>query len=67
MDFVERLSLAISRKLRVVVLTGAGIPIESGVPIFRGRGSMWETLEAIRLASRAGPPWNMKGTWEIYE
>jgi len=50
-----------------VALTGAGISIESGVPIFRGKGSMWEIPEARKLASRAGPPWNTKETWEFYE
>ena len=55
------------RNLRVVALTGAGISAESGVPIFRGKGSMWENPKAKELASRAGPPWNTKGTWEFYE
>jgi NAD-dependent deacetylase len=67
MFVVGKLGLIVSRKLRVVVLTGAGISIESGVPIFRGKGSMWEIPEARRLASRAGPPWNTKETWEFYE
>jgi len=53
--------------LRVAVLTGAGISLESGVPIFRGRGSMWENPEARDLARRAGPPWNTVGTWRYYE
>ena len=28
---------------------------------------MWESAEARRLASEAGPPWNTRGTWEFYE
>jgi len=64
---VEKLGITVNPKLRVVVLTGAGISIESGVPIFRGRGSIWEIPEARRLASRAGPPWNTRETWEFYE
>lgn len=64
---MERLKLSINRKLHFTVLTGAGISIESGVPIFRGKGSMWENPEARRLASRASPPWNTKETWEFYE
>jgi len=63
----ERFGLTVNPKLRVVVLTGAGISIESGVPIFRGKGSMWEKPEARRLASKAGPPWNTRETWEYYE
>lgn len=50
-----------------MALTGAGISAESGVPIFRGKGSMWDIPVARELASKAGPPWNTKGTWEFYE
>ena len=67
MSIVEKLGLTASQKLHVVVLTGAGVSMESGVPIFRGRGSMWEIPEARRLASRVGPPWNTRETWEFYE
>jgi NAD-dependent deacetylase len=59
--------LRINRKTKVAVLTGAGISAESGVPIFRGKGSLWEIPEARRLAERAGPPWNNRWTWEFYE
>lgn len=65
--FIESLNIVADRNLRVVALTGAGISAESGVPIFRGKGSMWENPKAKELASRAGPPWNTKGTWEFYE
>lgn len=61
------LGLAVNPRLRVVVLSGAGVSVESGVPIFRGKGSMWEIPEARKLASRAGLPWNTKETWEYYE
>ena len=62
---VKGLELAISPKLKVVILTGAGVSAESGVPVFRGKGSMWEIPEARRLASKAGPPWNTRETWEF--
>jgi len=67
MEFIDRLALVSDPRLRVVALTGAGISAESGVPIFRGRGSMWENEKARTLARKAGPPWNTKGTWEFYE
>ena len=54
MNVLEELEININQTLRVVALTGAGISIESGVPVFRGKGSMWEIPEAKRLASRAG-------------
>jgi NAD-dependent deacetylase len=52
--FIESLNIVADRNLRVVALTGAGISAESGVPIFRGKGSMWENPKAKELASRAG-------------
>lgn len=67
MSLTEGLDLHLCRKLRVRVLTGAGISAESGVPIFRGKGSIWENEVARRLASKAGPPWNTRETWEFYE
>ena len=67
MSIVENFGLTADKKLHVVVLTGAGISLESGIPIFRGKGSMWEIPEARRLASRVGPPWNTRETWEYYE
>jgi NAD-dependent deacetylase len=67
MAYTGNHKLSVSSKSRVVVLTGAGISLESGVPIFRGNGSMWDIPEVRRLASRAGPPWNTRETWEFYE
>ena len=67
MGLVEKLNLSISPKLCVAVLTGAGISIESGIPIFRGKGSMWAIPEARRLAGRIGPQLNTKEAWEFYE
>lgn len=64
---LEGLDLTPSRGLSVSVLTGAGISADSGVPIFRGKGSMWENEKAHELSRKAGPPWNTKGTWEFYK
>ena len=35
----------------VVVLTGAGISAESGVPTFRGEGGLWRNFRAEELAT----------------
>lgn len=55
MELLERLTGISDRNLHVVVLTGAGVSAESGVPIFRGKGSMWENPVARKLAASAGP------------
>jgi NAD-dependent deacetylase len=40
------------RDARIVVLTGAGISVESGLPSFRGAGGLWEgwRLEEVATA-----------------
>lgn len=41
----------VSRAARVVVLTGAGVSAESGVPTFRGAGGLWRQYRAEDLAT----------------
>jgi NAD-dependent deacetylase len=51
-SLIERLS----RSSLMVVLTGAGVSSESGVPTFRGEGGLWRQYRAEELA-----------TWEAFE
>ena len=58
---IDRVASWIRAAERVVVLTGAGISAESGVPVFRGPGGLWRqfrpedlaTPEAFRAPARA--------------
>jgi|FrelakmetLWP11LW_1041352.scaffolds.fasta_scaffold339752_1 hypothetical protein len=36
------------RAKNIVVLTGAGVSAESGVPTFRGKGGFWRKYESTR-------------------
>jgi len=36
---------------KIVVVTGAGVSAESGVPTFRGAGGFWRTYQATDLAT----------------
>src|SRR6266571_3759225 len=36
---------------RVLVLTGAGVSAESGIPTFRGKDGYWRNLDPIKLAT----------------
>jgi len=39
---------------KVVVLTGAGVSAESGIPTFRGAGGLWEGHDVMEVASPEG-------------
>ncbi|HCK22977.1 MAG TPA: NAD-dependent protein deacylase, partial [Bacteroidetes bacterium] len=40
--------------MRIVVLTGAGMSAESGIPTFRGAGGLWEGHRVEAVASPEG-------------
>lgn len=50
----------------VVVLTGAGISAESGVPTFRGSGGLWNTHRAEDLATPQAFARDPRMVWEWY-
>jgi len=54
------------RAKRVVVLTGAGISAESGIPTFRGSDGLWRNKDPMKLASIDGFLENPKEVWEFY-
>jgi NAD-dependent deacetylase len=64
-EHVDSMVKLFSRGSRVVVLTGAGMSEESGIPTFRGKDGLWTkydpevyaTAEAVRL--RLGQVWQM--------
>lgn len=57
---------ALRRASRIVVLTGAGISAESGIPTFRGPGGIWRTYKAENLATPEAFARNPKLVWEWY-
>jgi len=56
----------ISQARRVVILTGAGVSAESGVPTFRGAGGLWRTFNAVDLATPMAFKNNPSLVWEFY-
>jgi NAD-dependent deacetylase len=52
---------------RVVVLTGAGISAESGVPTFRGKDGLWKKFRPEELATFDAFISNPQLVWEWYE
>ncbi|HEY9226030.1 MAG TPA: NAD-dependent deacylase [Gemmatimonadaceae bacterium] len=51
---------------RCVVLTGAGISAESGVPTFRGDGGLWKSYRAEDLATPEAFERDARLVWEWY-
>jgi NAD-dependent deacetylase len=49
-----------------VVLTGAGISAESGIPTFRGDGGLWEQYRAVDLATPESFQRDPELVWRFY-
>jgi NAD-dependent deacetylase len=64
--FMAIAPLSLSAQSRVLVLTGAGISAESGVPTFRGIGGLWEGRRVEELASPEGFDANPQLVWKFY-
>jgi len=52
---------------KIVVVTGAGVSAESGVPTFRGAGGFWRTYQVTDLATPEAFKKNPSLVWEFYE
>src|SRR5687768_10279490 len=51
---------------RIVILSGAGISAESGVPIFRGPQGLWRSYRPEELATREAFERDPRLVWEWY-
>jgi len=67
MEFSTRVIAAFDPSKKIVVLTGAGISAESGVPTFRGEDGLWRRYRAEELATPAAFEADPKLVWEWYD
>ena len=63
----DALKSLLTKKTKVVVLTGAGISAESGVPTFRGEEGLWKKFRPEELATFDAFMANPQLVWEWYE
>ncbi len=63
---IDRAARALALSSRTVVLTGAGISKESGIPTFRDLDGIWTKYRAEELASREGFLSNPALVWNWY-
>jgi NAD-dependent deacetylase len=54
------------RDRRVLVITGAGVSAESGIPTFRGKDGYWRNLDPAKLATPEAFARDPKLVWEWY-
>ena len=52
--------------VRVLVLTGAGVSAESGIPTFRGKDGYWRNLDPTKLATADAFTRDPQLVWEWY-
>jgi NAD-dependent deacetylase len=52
--------------MRVLVITGAGVSAESGIPTFRGEDGYWRNFSAAKLATPEAFERDPKLVWEWY-
>jgi len=52
--------------MRVLVITGAGVSAESGIPTFRGKDGYWRNLDPAKLATPEAFAKNPDLVWEWY-
>lgn len=63
----DALKSLLSKGTKVVVLTGAGISAESGVPTFRGEEGLWKKFRPEELATFDAFMANPELVWEWYQ
>ena len=60
------MSIALDPSTHLLVLTGAGISAESGIPTFRDAGGLWEGHAVEEVASPAGFRKDPLNVWRFY-
>ena len=63
---IEHARNLITRASSIVVLTGAGVSAESGVPTFRGPGGLWKSHRPEELATPEAFARDPRLVWEWY-
>lgn len=66
-DAVSALRQTLEESRSVVVLTGAGISAESGIPTFRGADGLWRKFSAEELATPEAFGRDPRLVWEWYD
>ena len=66
MSSLAQFTQTLKRMQNVVVLTGAGVSAESGIPTFRGEGGLWRKHSAFDLATLRAFDNDPSLVWQFY-
>jgi NAD-dependent deacetylase len=66
MSMFDSIKEQIRNVKKIVLVTGAGISQESGIPTFRGKDGLWRNYDAMKLATIDAFYDNPKLVWEWY-
>ncbi len=58
--------MTLSEYRRIVILTGAGVSVASGLPTYRGPGGLWEQDDLAPLVDARNLPGSLPGLWRLY-
>lgn len=65
-DRIELCADIIAKAGHVISLTGAGISVESGIPPFRGQGSLWEKFDPMEFAHIRSFMKDPEKVWRVF-
>lgn len=50
----------------IVILTGAGVSVGSGLPTYRGPGGLWESADIAKIVEARSLPGTLPDLWRLY-
>ena len=58
--------MTLSEYRHIILLTGAGVSVASGLPTSRGPGGLWEASDLAPLIDARNLPGSLPGLWRLY-
>ncbi|KAF8202370.1 DHS-like NAD/FAD-binding domain-containing protein [Pholiota molesta] len=63
---IEEFRQALSSAKKIIVLSGAGLSVASGIPTFRGNGGFWRKYDAATVATPSAFAENQARVWQFF-